>query len=1049
DRVLILLRDRLLEFNAAANKTTTLERVEESSIGEFIHMSEGRDGKIWISAEKGVAEVRRTKAGETSIDWREYVFPKESGLQDLAFPIEGENGEVFATAFSVQDGRRVLVRFDGEIWRVYWRAENEDVLMGWRGAEDDVWLLKSQFLLNPFSLIHSSSVSPSLSRIQNGQEQPIELTPRIGIFENHVDIGHPTPPGDASYDSAAEVYDVTGGGVRHSDDLHFVYLEVSGDFSLAARISAEDLGGSAEDWATAGIAVRDSLKSGIRVAGVNGCSAWVTINEEAIVNWDYADGRFHLSPLLPSDTHDGRLEMVRQGNSISVYYYSRESRQRTLLDSQFLDLPEMVYVGFFASSWRAGAYTVGHFSDVELKADILGNIPGVAAEANGVFWLTNGGLARHAPPTWRTPPAVAEIDGKGSSITEDKGGRLWFAAMNALVCLESGEWKIHQLPGKRRAAGEAPHLCPLPDGRIAVLASDACLYTLDPGSQDKEFISLAHPSGRGIRSIAPRRNGGCWVVTSDGSPQGIRIEMFDGERFKTIPGEHEDIRLGSSFHDFLEDTNGDLWLAGTKGIGVRKAGEYQEFDSADELTSGPFFCLAEMDGGRIWAGGENKIVEFDGEVRRIVATGLDGVHQIMRRGDGSLWVASRIGVYRYVEGLWTPNTEKDGLPAARSYRLFEDSQGRFWAGTSSGLSRYHPEVDSEPPQTYVPPEKNLTETSPEGEVRFVYSGMDKWNYTKETRLLFSHRMDGGEWSPFTSDTTASATGLSPGSHRFEVRAIDRNWNIDPIPAVFEFAVPTHWYRQPLFLISLLSGSITLLLLLGLHIYHYFRLETLVSARTAQLRRTERHLLEISEREQQRIGRDLHDDVVQDLTAIAMSGDLLATEMEEQSPGTAKDLRNVIRLIDDTSAKTRRLARGLFPVNLDELGLVASLQEMAAAVQRLHGIRCRFENNAPIPLKSGDIQLNLYRIVQEAVNNAVKHADAKNLTIRLLRLDLAIKVDVEDDGVGFSVEPGDGEGMGLHIMRYRANLIGAELRVNSKPGEGTRISCRLPIDALDV
>ena len=236
----------------------------------------------------------------------------------------------------------------------------------------------------------------------------------------------------------------------------------------------------------------------------------------------------------------------------------------------------------------------------------------------------------------------------------------------------------------------------------------------------------------------------------------------------------------------------------------------------------------------------------------------------------------------------------------------------------------------------------------------------------------------------------------------------------------------------------------ILALLGLHIHHHFTIENLVSQRTAQLRHTEWRLLEISEREQQRIGHDLHDDIVQDLTAIAMSEEILANEIAEQSPATANELKGFIKLIDETSEKTRRLASGLAPVNLDKLGLAACLRQLAEAIQKQNTIHCRVEIASSLNAGDQNVQLNLYRIVQEAMNNVVKHAQATKMIIRLSERDSQIEIDIEDDGVGFDDDMTVEDRMGLHIMRYRAELIGGRLTIQSRPGTGTKIALRAPV-----
>lgn len=199
--------------------------------------------------------------------------------------------------------------------------------------------------------------------------QEEEMEP-IGIFENHMDINNPLPSGDASYDPQEDEYEIIGGGVSTSDDMHFLYSEVTGDFRIAAKIRSEDEGGSDPTYATAGIMARDCLQRWASdTLKRTMCWAWMTIADRAIIRWDYADGSFEVAPGTPPglspNVHDGRLEVIREGDTVTVYYYDRESGQQTLYDQKVLDIPETLYVGLFATSFRANGTTIGYFTDVQ------------------------------------------------------------------------------------------------------------------------------------------------------------------------------------------------------------------------------------------------------------------------------------------------------------------------------------------------------------------------------------------------------------------------------------------------------------------------------------------------------------------------------------------------------------------------------------------------------------------------------------------------------------------------------------------------------------
>jgi signal transduction histidine kinase len=146
------------------------------------------------------------------------------------------------------------------------------------------------------------------------------------------------------------------------------------------------------------------------------------------------------------------------------------------------------------------------------------------------------------------------------------------------------------------------------------------------------------------------------------------------------------------------------------------------------------------------------------------------------------------------------------------------------------------------------------------------------------------------------------------------------------------------------------------------------------------------------------------------------------------------------MLDDAITQARATARGLFPAELGGDGLAQALDELAARVRRQPGLECRFEHPAPVCL-ARHTAAQLYRIALEAVNNAVKHADCKNITLRLAARDHLVELAVFDDGAGIAPEtlPATA-GMGLDIMSYRAEAIGAALHIRRRPEGGTAISC---------
>ena len=207
------------------------------------------------------------------------------------------------------------------------------------------------------------------------------------------------------------------------------------------------------------------------------------------------------------------------------------------------------------------------------------------------------------------------------------------------------------------------------------------------------------------------------------------------------------------------------------------------------------------------------------------------------------------------------------------------------------------------------------------------------------------------------------------------------------------------------------------------------------ARTER-KRLEREILEVSAREQHRIGQDLHDGLGQRLTGIAFLSKALAQKLTAQSSPEAAKAGEIAQLVNQAITEARHLARGLSPVALEVGGLKVALEELGFNMERLFDVSCVVRAEGVIPLRDDGKARQLYYVAQEAVTNAVKHGHAKNVEIRLVNTEDECALTVRDDGIGLSSNMQTSKGMGLHIMRYRANMIHASFSIQAAPGGGT-------------
>ncbi|HET6831484.1 MAG TPA: sensor histidine kinase [Solirubrobacterales bacterium] len=193
-----------------------------------------------------------------------------------------------------------------------------------------------------------------------------------------------------------------------------------------------------------------------------------------------------------------------------------------------------------------------------------------------------------------------------------------------------------------------------------------------------------------------------------------------------------------------------------------------------------------------------------------------------------------------------------------------------------------------------------------------------------------------------------------------------------------------------------------------------------------------------ERERERLARDLHDEVNQALTALLLR--LEAVRRQSDDPETAAELAEIGELISRAMRELLDLARGLRPTTLDDLGLEAALATLVERAGSEAGMVAGFEAEGEVEGMPDELQLVTYRVAQEAVTNAIQHAGADHLRVRLIGSGDAIELRITDDGAGY--EGGrDREALGIAGMRERALLCGGELSVESAPGAGTRVTLR--------
>jgi signal transduction histidine kinase len=216
----------------------------------------------------------------------------------------------------------------------------------------------------------------------------------------------------------------------------------------------------------------------------------------------------------------------------------------------------------------------------------------------------------------------------------------------------------------------------------------------------------------------------------------------------------------------------------------------------------------------------------------------------------------------------------------------------------------------------------------------------------------------------------------------------------------------------------------------------------LKAQIAETRELEKTILEISDRERAVIGQDLHDGLCQQLVSAAFTANMLREKIAIDPATGRTEADRIASMIDDAITQARNLARGLYPVRLETEGLELALQELASTLSQRFSIPCAVECTNSLPSCDTNTGIHLYRIAQEAVTNAAKHASPRKIIIHLSAESSHFLLKIQDDGMGIDRASLNPQGMGLSIMEYRARMIGANFQVKRLAAGGTEVICEL-------
>ena len=669
-------------------------------------------------------------------------------------------------------------------------------------------------------------------------------------------------------------------------------------------------------------------------------------------------------------------------------------------------------------------------------------------DKSGVLWIASGlGLNRFDRETETFTGYKNKPDDPASlrnnlvrTIYEDRKGMLWVGNVNGML------HRFDRKTGKSKAF--------------------------------KILINSSNEKDNDILSMLEDRNGTFWVGTIEG------LQIFDREKWTSTPVAIGPLGRDRSQRYFVntiyEDNNGTIWIGtGTEGLLAYqpKSGKFAVYKhdtaNAHSLSNDNVAFVTQDKSGILWVGTRGGgLNRFDDKKKEFTAftkdnvLPYDNVLGFLEDNSGNFWFGAGNGLCRF-------------NPATTAYRIFEAREvlqgsgfntrsfcksktGAMYFGGVSGLDVFYP--DSIHDNVHVPPvlltslkifDKEISGDTAVGYLRtislphtdnylsFEFAALD---FKDQRNNKYAYMLKGvdKDWIYSGTRRYVSYTGLDPGTYFFRVKGSNNNgvWNeagtsltVMINPAYWQ----TWWFR-----------SLVIVTFLGLIGSMYQReVKRLKKDKFIQQEFT-RKQMESQEAERKRLASELHDGLGQNLLVVKNE---LQQFLSEQN-GPQDDLKRVVTLVQESVESVREISSNLHPHHIERLGFRAAIEAMAESISHSSKLRfaCSCDNiDRQLPK---EFEIHLYRIIQEALSNIVRHAFAHNASVEVRKNPKSIEVIINDDGCGFDIRefeggqlPGQsidpGRGFGLASMSERARIIGGTLTIESSASSGTTIHLTLP------
>lgn len=761
--------------------------------------------------------------------------------------------------------------------------------------------------------------------------------------------------------------------------------------------------------------------------------------------------------------------------------------------------------GLWSYSSARGALT-RYLHETGNPQSLTGNsILSLFEDRNGILWIgTFDGINKYAAEkfkfehvAWRSGEVQNAGWNKIRGFSEDQGGRIWVATQEGLMSFEKRTKSLRRFPtdswytqgvGTRLlwtlledGSARNPELWVGTNGqglvRINFRSSGSSTYVkYMPISNDPRSLSGPSPN-----VLCKTRDGTVWVGTLW---EGLnRFDRASG-RFRRYTHDPSNPRSISSNEIWAlsEDRHGNLWV-GTAGGGLNMLdvtkGTFLRYShdpqNSTSLSDNKVLAILEDETGDLWIGtysGLNRLNPQTGVFKHYTLDdGLPNnvVYGILDDRSGNLWLSTNKGLSRF-----TIQTQKfrnyeanDGLQSNEFNHgaAFRSRSGEMYFGGVNGFNTFNAEKirdNSNVPEVVFtefrvfnkplrpsPEEHRLSRPISQADVvtlsykdAVISIEFAALEFTNPSKNQYSYKMEGfdEEWSRPGPKRDITYTNLDPGEYVFRIKASnnDEVWNEQGASLRITVLPPfwgTWWFRFMMAAAFLGSGPA----------FYFWRVSRLQKERAVQEKFAHR-LLEEQERERQRIAGELHDSLGQDLLVVKNRASL-GLRASTRVKKAREQFEEISQIVSRTLQDVRRLSHNLRPYQLDRLGLSDTLRSALQNVESSTKIRFKTHVDPVDKLLPPEAEINVFRIVQEAITNILKHAGAKEAEISVTHLNGSLAIRIRDNGKGFHLAdpttPG-AHSFGLTGIHQRVRLLGGTCIVDSTPNRGTVITIAIPL-----